>query len=178
MKSIFFLLTNYTANLFYFPNKGVTHWNRLDEIIELIISKYKTINMKKIIILQVILALLTSQLSAQTKNDYLLKSKRQKTAAWILLGGGVIIDFIGTYELISGFNEVRNGKHHHKIGTGLSLILASLPPIIGSIPLFTKSSKNKRMAMSMALSPQQMPALVQHITGNTFMPSVSLKISL
>jgi hypothetical protein len=109
-------------------------------------------DMKKIIVLQAIIVLLSLQLSAQTKNDYLLKSKRQKTAAWILLGGGATLDFIGAYNLFTGLSEVGNGKHHHKIGTGISLMLISAIPIVGSISLFAKSAKNKRMAMSMAIA--------------------------
>lgn len=124
------------------------------------------------------MVLLIAQLSAQTKNDYLLKSKNQNTAAWVLLGAGLTLDFISTYELLYGISEIGNGLHHHKIGTGLSLLFISLPFTIGSIPLFVKSSRNKRTAMSMAISPQQMPTLVKHITGSTLIPSVSLKISL
>jgi len=66
--------------------------------------------MKIIIILQVIIVLLTSQLSAQTKNDYLLKSKNQKTTAWILLGGGLTLDFIGTYELFMVLTKLETGS--------------------------------------------------------------------
>ena len=122
--------------------------------------------------------LLTFQLRAQTKNDYLLKSKNQKTAAWILLGAGVTLGFIGSYELFYGLTEIGNGQHHKKIGTGLSLSLLGTAAALGSIPLFVASSKNKRTAMSMTFSPQQMPALIEHITGSTFIPSVSLKFTL
>lgn len=134
--------------------------------------------MKKILILHVLLVLLTSQLSAQTKDDYLLKSKRQKTTAWILLGGGLAIDFIGAYELFYGLNEIGNGKHHNKIETGVSLILVSLPPIIGSIPLFTKASRNKRTAMSMTFSNQQLPSLVKNTMVRRSFPSIGLQLKL
>lgn len=116
--------------------------------------------MKKILILEVIFFLLSSPLSAQTKNDYLLKSKNQKTAAWILLGGGVTVGFIGSYEMFYDLTEIGNGEHHNKIGTGLSLGLIGALAGLGSIPLFISSSKNKLLAMSMSLIPQHSPSLV------------------
>jgi hypothetical protein len=75
------------------------------------------------------------------KTDYLAKSKNQKTAAWILLGGGVAL--IGTGFIVgdsknSSFDDAAFGALLAGIGT-LSAI--------GSIPLFIASGKNKRRAM-------------------------------
>jgi len=80
------------------------------------------------------------------KTDYLLISKNQKTAAWILLGGGAAL--IGTGFLIgdgknSTFDDAATGALLAGIGT-LSMI--------GSIPLFIASGKNKRRAMKATTS--------------------------
>jgi hypothetical protein len=134
--------------------------------------------MKKIIILHTVMILLIFQLRAQTKNDYLLKSKNQKTAAWILLGTGATLTFIASYKIIYGLSEIGNGQHHNKIGTGLSLGLIGGLAALGSIPLFIASAKNKRTSISMTFSGQPIPLLIQHSAGGTFIPSINLKIGL
>src|SRR6188508_2002901 len=75
------------------------------------------------------------------KTDYLLKSKNQKTAAWVLLGGGTAL--IGVGFLIgdsknSTFDDAATGA----VLGGIGFLSA-----IGSIPLFIASGKNKRKAM-------------------------------
>ncbi|TMI96312.1 MAG: hypothetical protein E6H08_04635 [Bacteroidetes bacterium] len=104
--------------------------------------------MKKNIFYFLLLAIPAASFCQQTndtvpsiKTDYLVKSKNQKTAAWILLGGGAAL--IGTGFLIgdsknSTFDDAVNGAFLGAIGT-LSTI--------GSIPLFIASGKNKRRAM-------------------------------
>jgi hypothetical protein len=111
-------------------------------------STIKKIIMKKSILYFLLLALPAASFCQKTndtipavKTDYLVKSKSQKTAAWILLGGGAIL--IGTGFLIgdsknSTFDDAVNGAFLGAIGT-LSTI--------GSIPLFIASGKNKRRAM-------------------------------
>ncbi len=134
--------------------------------------------MKKIITLHVLLSLLLSQLSAQTKDDYLLKSKHQKTTAWVLLGAGLTLDFIGTYELLYGISEIGNGQHHNKIGASIPLILLGGAAAIISIPLFIASPKNKHKAMSITLSNQLLPALVKNTTVRRSLPSIGLQFKL
>jgi hypothetical protein len=75
------------------------------------------------------------------KTDYLAKSKNQKTAAWILLGGGVAL--IGT-----GF-IVGDGKNSTFDDAATGAVLAGIGVLsaIGSIPLFIASGKNKRKAL-------------------------------
>ena len=80
------------------------------------------------------------------KTDYLVKSKNQKTAAWVLLGGGTAL--IGLGFLIgdsknSSFDDAATGAVLGGIG---------LLSTIGSIPLFIASGKNKRKAMKATTS--------------------------
>lgn len=51
--------------------------------------------MKKIIAFILMIFFTASCAFAQTKNSYLLKSKHQKTAAWIMLGGGTALVIAG-----------------------------------------------------------------------------------
>jgi len=104
--------------------------------------------MKKSILYFLLLALPAASFCQKTydtipdiKTEYIVKSKNQKTAAWILLGGGAAL--IGTGFLIgdgknSTFDDAATGALLAGIGT-LSMI--------GSIPLFIASGKNKRRAM-------------------------------
>ena len=76
------------------------------------------------------------------KTDYLAKSKNQKNAAWVLLGGGAAL--IGAGFLIgdsknSTFDDAATGA----VLGGIGVLSA-----IGSIPLFIASGKNKRKAMT------------------------------
>ncbi len=110
--------------------------------------KYK--DMKQLISLIILLAFAFSSQSQQTTpdkvvtSDFLLKKgKRQSTAAWILLGGGVAL--VGTALLIgdseeSSFDDAATGG----VIAGVGILSA-----LGSIPLFIASSKNKRKAMNM-----------------------------
>ena len=75
------------------------------------------------------------------KTDYLVKSKNQKTAAWVLLGGGVAL--IGTGFLVGdGKNSTFDDAAAGAFFAGVGVLSA-----IGSIPLFIASGKNKRKAM-------------------------------
>ena len=67
--------------------------------------------MKKITALPLLMILLTSHsLFAQTKDDYLLKSKHQKTAAWNMLGGGTTLLTVGGIIGIQGFANLPSGQ--------------------------------------------------------------------
>ena len=138
--------------------------------------------MKSITALMMLMILLTSHASsAQTKDDYLTKSKHQKTAAWIMLGGGFglgiaggIIGLNGTVDLLSGqFDKAGNN-----IGAGGILIIASGAAMLGSIPLFIAAGKNKRKGMSLSFTNQPTSALVKNISGNRYVPSINVKFNL
>jgi hypothetical protein len=104
--------------------------------------------MKKIMIYFLMLALPATSFCQKTndsvpvvKTDYLVKSKNQKTAAWILLSGGVAL--IGT-----GF-IVGDGKNASFDDAAFGAVLAASGTLsaIGSIPFFIAAGKNKRKAL-------------------------------
>lgn len=68
---------------------------------------------------------------------FLSKSKKQKTTAWLLLGGGIVLNSIGSANDVDAYGNSRGYQVMSTIG-GLATI--------GSIPLFFASSKNKNKA--------------------------------
>ena len=109
-----------------------------------------------------------------TRVDYLKKSKNQNTAAWVLLAGGFTIltitgisisnnlDFTGTKDYTSS-----------EVATGLSVAM-----VIGSIPLFIASGKNKRKSFILSFKNERMHQISK--TGLVYqaVPSLNLKIGL
>ena len=138
--------------------------------------------MKKITTLLVLMILLTSHsLSAQTKDTWLLKSKHQKTAAWIMLGGGTTLFIVGGVVAAHGLFDIftlQPDKANNNLGIGGVLAITGGAAMLGSIPLFIASSKNKHKAMNLTFANQRMPALVKNITGNKSIPSICLQFSL
>ena len=80
------------------------------------------------------------------KTDYLVKSKNQKTAAWVLLGGGSALIGIGFL-----IGDSKNSTFDDA-ATGAVLGGIGFLSTIGSIPLFIASGKNKRKAMKATTS--------------------------
>ncbi|MDQ6889744.1 MAG: hypothetical protein M3Z56_05660 [Bacteroidota bacterium] len=138
--------------------------------------------MKLIVSLLLLMILLTSQCSsAKTRDSLLTKSKHQKTAAWILLGGGwglgiagLVTGLNGTVDLLSGQFD-KAGKN---VGAGGILLIAGGVAMLGSIPLFIAAHKNKHKATSLSFTNQLTPALVNSVTGRRCVPSVSLRFNL
>src|SRR5436190_8939213 len=100
--------------------------------------------MKKNILYFLLLALPAASFCQKTndtipavKTDYLLKSKNQKTAAWVLLSGGIAL--MGTGLLIA----VSKNATFDDLATGGILNGIGFPLAIGSIPLFIASGKYK-----------------------------------
>ncbi len=134
--------------------------------------------MKKIILFSMLLIISTAAFSQPTtetpkvKADYLQKSKNQKTTAWVLLGGGAGFILVGTL--------IGNGKEASFDDAGTGVVLGGIGALsmLGSIPLFIASGKNKRRAMSMSFKNEMMPQLQHGSFVNRSVPSLSLKISL
>ena len=107
-----------------------------------------------------------------TKNDYLQKSKNQKTAAWVLLGGGLALAVGGAVLDVSSDWSGSETPY-------LVAITAGCASMLGSIPLFISSAKNKRKAMNASsyFEIRQDPVLTH--TGLTFhaVPTLSLKLN-
>lgn len=120
--------------------------------------------MKKIIISVVLLSIASASFCQQTttepiqiaKTDYLKKSRNQKTAAWLLLAGGIVTTGIGiVVASVGAANDLVNsavdlfstGSSSSKSSGGEGIIIAGLFLQAASIPLFITSANNKRRAM-------------------------------
>ena len=132
--------------------------------------------MRKLFLFSLLLALFATSLaqqtnssSALTKQDYLQKSKRQKTTAKILLGGGFVT-------FISGAATM-GGKCSENVGSHI-LIGAGFTAMIISVPVFISASKNKRKAISMTLKSQLVPQFQETGFIHRAVPSLHLKISI
>lgn len=107
-----------------------------------------------------------------TQQDYLQKSKKQKTAAWILLGGGVV--------LAVGAPILAISSDWSKQGTGYDVAFyAGCASILGSIPLFIAAGRNKRKAMNASayLEIRRNPVLVNTDPTLHSTPTLSLKLN-
>lgn len=148
--------------------------------------------MKKIVLSTMLLAVAIASFGQQDtaskpvlpQTDYLAKSKRQKTAAWVFLGTGVAI-FTGG--LIAHYNHANNpddfedaiesafGYDDEMAVAGLGLLIAG-----GSIPFFIVSSKNKKKANAAVVFIEMEKAQVLQgmVFNNQSYPAIGVKIHL
>ncbi len=129
--------------------------------------------MKRYFTTTLLLLFAISVFSQEVKNKeyYQAKSKRQKTGAKVMLIGGAAL--IGAGFLIgdrkeSSFDDA-TGAIIGGIGFGL---------MIGSIPVFIASGKNKRKAASLSFNNIPIPQIKNSSMVYQRMPAVSIKIEL
>ena len=116
-----------------------------------------------------------SQTPALSKEDYLKKSKTQKTVGWVMLGGGVAMTTIG-YVII---NQQVNDDPLNAITTGqgyVVLMIAGAATALGSIPFFIRSAKNARRAAAISFNNQKILFPQQNTFVLKTQPTVTLKI--
>ena len=114
----------------------------------------------------------TNENTPAVNTDYLQKSKNQKTAAWVLLGGGTAL--IGAGFLIGDSKE----STFDDAATGVVLAGIGVLSSIGSIPLFIASGKNKRKAMkaSTFIKMETVPLLQKQSLVQNSYPAFSVHI--
>ncbi len=118
--------------------------------------------------------------------DYLKKSKNQKTAAWILLGGGAVMTTIGTVILANEAEDIYvnifdpnppPAKNDETLGS--VLFIGGVLAMAGSIPLFIASGKNRRKAAaSVSFKMENATNIYQCAVTNTRYPAVAIQIRL
>ena len=104
-----------------------------------------------------------------TKQDYLKKSKKQKTAAWILAGVGTLSVILGTIEVNPDYGENNNSSF---------FLVGGLVAIGASVPLFIASARNKKKGMSLSFKNNTVPRLRNNNLNNSSVPSISLRVGL
>jgi len=104
-----------------------------------------------------------------TKADYLKKSNRQKSAAWILAGAGTLSVILGTIQVNPDYGENNNNSF---------FLVGGLVAIGVSVPLFIASARNKKKGMSLSFKNNTVPRLRNNNLNYSSIPSIGLKIGL
>lgn len=143
--------------------------------------------MKKIIVFALLLIIAACAFSQQTnpspaltRQDYLQKSKYQKKTAWILLGGGALLSISGYMVLISDETYEQAIRNLDVTGplVGYVFFYAGNAAMLGSIPLFIASSRNKKKAMRLSFNMETTPQIHKKTLVSSPLPSLTLKIGL
>lgn len=127
-----------------------------------------------------------------TKQDYLKKSKTQKTTALILTGGGLVMTTVALSIVVEEgieaasdlfVNIVEDTQVNPDPTNDNSSITGALfyfgaASMIAGISLFISSSKNKRKAMSLSFKNQSVPQIQNNNFVYRALPSLKLKISI
>ena len=153
--------------------------------------------MKKIFFFSILLIMSVSSFCQQTKTsaaltkqDYLQKSKIQKKAAWILLGGGATLLLTGiiipkgeptvtnttTYVLF--FSVTEPVTEYKNDGIKRIIGVTGVLSMLGSIHFFIASGKNNRRAMSVSFKNETAPQIQKSSFVYRSVPSLTLKINL
>ena len=153
--------------------------------------------MKKLILYALVFAIPALSFAQSTENnvpaiktDYLKKSKNQKTAAWVLLSGGFALSATGIVIATANASEdLSYGLGGFLVGepapqnsyTAESILLVTgTVAMLGSIPLFIASGKNKRKAMNITTSlKMEQATMLQNLSFvQRSYPAFVLKINL
>ncbi|MEG3659865.1 hypothetical protein V5097_20785 [Arenibacter palladensis] len=136
------------------------------------------LNVMRKIRLLLALLLVSSILIGQTKEfskDYFLqKSKKQKTTAWILLGGG-------TAMAVGGFAKFDSSWESESASTtDIAGIIGTVGFLTGlaSIPYFISAGKNKKTAMSITFNYKPIYLSNDNLAETKSYQTMSLKIKL
>jgi hypothetical protein len=112
------------------------------------------------------------------------KSKKQKTIAWVLLGGGAALVLTG---IILPKGEITNPDcwfcpeekiEYKNDGLKSTLGLTGVFSMIGSIPFFIASKKNSKRAMSVSFKNETAPLIQNSSFVYKAIPSLAFKIAL
>lgn len=103
---------------------------------------------------------------------YMIKNQKNKTAAWICLGGGAGLFVIGTAVGTAGLLDWDSSK----MGTGTGFIVAGMVGAAVSVPLFISAGNNKRKARLSFENAQNKVADMRFDNSTNF--AITLKIPL
>ena len=122
----------------------------------------------------------TTNAAPAIQTNYLQKSKHQKTAAWLLLGGGGTFIVTGIIIPKGDITHVdpAGGKSYKNDGIKSVFTQTGALAMLGSIPFFIASGKNKRKAMSLSLKNETVPQIFKQSIISLSLPSLTLKLNL
>lgn len=141
--------------------------------------------MKKIMIYAMLLVVSATSFSQSitpeqtlTREDYLKKSKKQKTAAWILAGGGMGLMVAAAATGAKAYANTLALQGNSGVNTSTTLFVIGGITTLSSIPLFIASGRNKRKGMSLSFKNETAPQIQKNSFVYRSFPSLTLKISL
>ena len=109
--------------------------------------------------------------------DYLKKSKRQKTAATLLLTSGTVLILTSSYLYIkTELDDYSDINVDENVTTTMAYV--GLAAIVSSIPLFIIAGKNKRKAMGIGFDIQPARQIQNTRLVKKPVPSITFKIPL
>ncbi len=138
--------------------------------------------MKKILFISLSFCIILTKANAQTPttstlNNYkvdadmlLRKSKKQKLTAWILLGSGSFVWYLGANKHMNQLDNVDGGG-------GAPMLIGGIAAL-SSIPIFNMASKNKKKSISITFRNETAPKFCIQGIVSMPIPSLSLKLSL
>ena len=115
---------------------------------------------------------LFAQEPVRDQDYYLLKSKRQKS-------GGRALLIVGTVAIAGGV-LIGNSNSSSFSDAAVGVVIGGLGvcAVVGSVPLFIASGRNKRKGMGMTFDIRQLPNPLKQSVGYSAIPSLTLKIPL
>jgi hypothetical protein len=114
-----------------------------------------------------------------SKNDYLQKSKNKKTIAWVLLGGGALIDIVGVIVYPKNLGILDNTRTElSRERTAAILLITGTTTMLASIPFTISGHVNKKKAASIGINTQHSHQLKSSSRYNINYPALTLKIGL
>jgi hypothetical protein len=137
--------------------------------------------MRTLLIMIALFSVLTvsAQGTTESKEFYLNKSKNQKTAGYILAGGGAALIISG---IIVGNGDNNNDPNELDFGpnfdVGLWLLGGGLVSALASIPFFISSGNNARKAATIVIGHQKIMIPKYNSQVSVLQPAISLKIPL
>ena len=148
----------------------------MKKILNLKLPDFKPISMKKLSICFALFVSLSTSYCQETSlkyEDYIKKSKRQKTTAWILLGAGVAMITTG---LLLQSNDGDLNTLSKDI-TGIGIGGAGIVCTIISVPVFLASTRNKHKAAALSLKTEKTMHLQNNNLALIQYLAISYKIS-
>ncbi len=142
-------------------------------------------NMKKIILLLLVVAISFGVVAQTSKKDmseaafYLQKSKKQKTASWLMLGSGTVM-FASGYVWLVYEGMLGDGIKSTKGKVAIAMFYTGGAAMLGSIPLFIAAARNKgiSLAVTAGIKMETTPSSRQPLFVKTSYPALSLKFNL
>jgi hypothetical protein len=139
----------------------------------------------KIQLIIAILLLVSTGIQAQNaynetqRATFLQKSKNQKQAAFILLGGGAVAVTLGAIIFDNNF-EVLGETDDAAVVAGAVLMVGGGLSMLGSIPLFISAANNKEKSLSIngGIKIERTPTILPNQSFARNYPALSVRLSI